>query len=168
MLAEASAAEDAAQETFIAAWRHRERLRGSVLPWLLRIAVNKSRDQLRRRARRPANSLERAIAAGAPEPATPEPEPESAALSLEFHRRLREALDQLPCDQRLAVILSDIEGLDYAEIAAATSTPLGTVKSRISGGRNRLRRLLAPTEGAFAERDSFPPVSTRTAAYRLR
>lgn len=141
-LGQQQAAEDAAQETFISAWRNLHSLRGAFRPWLLRIAANACTDELRRRGRRPSSSLDVALEAGAPEPQDEEPSPETAALHGELRREVEEALQALPEEQRLAVILSDLQGFDYAEIAAVMKTSLGTVKSRISRGRARLREVL--------------------------
>lgn len=143
LLGSVQAAEDAAQEAFMHAWRSIGSLRGeSFRPWILRIAANLCRDELRRRMRRPSTSLDTALEAGVPEPLDPEPLPETSALNLELRRELERALGQLPQEQRLAIILSDVEGLDYAEVASVMKTSLGTVKSRIARGRLRLRAIL--------------------------
>lgn len=143
MLSRRQAAEDACQETFISAWRNLPGMRGDTFrPWLLRIAANACHDELRRRGRRSASSLEVALEEGLPEPADSDPLPEASVLSGELRRRLESALRALPEEQRLAIVLSDVEGLDYAEIAATMSCSLGTVKSRIARGRARLRALL--------------------------
>jgi RNA polymerase sigma-70 factor (ECF subfamily) len=143
MLGGRQAAEDAAQETFIAAWRNLGSLRGEAFrPWLLRIAANHCRDELRRRGRRPSSSLDLALEEGVPEPFDPAPAPETSALDSELRRHITRALEELPEEQRLAIVLCDIEGLDYTEIAAVMKTSLGTVKSRIARGRARLRALL--------------------------
>jgi RNA polymerase sigma-70 factor, ECF subfamily len=151
MLGQPAAAEDAAQETFISAWRSIGRLRGDrFAPWLLRIAANVCTDELRRRKRRPGVSLEDELDAGGFQPADPDPSPEAATLSNELRRTIDGALAQLGEEQRLAVILSDIEGLDYQEIAEVMGTSLGTVKSRLSRARAQLRQLL------LAERELLP------------
>jgi RNA polymerase sigma-70 factor (ECF subfamily) len=143
MLGGQQAAQDAAQEAFIAAWRNIGGLRGgSFRSWLLRIAANACNDELRRRGRRPASSLETALEEGVPEPPDPSPAPEASALTSELRGHIGAALLQLPADQRLAVILCDVEQLDYVEIASVTKASLGTVKSRIARGRARLRALL--------------------------
>jgi len=155
MLGQRQAAEDAAQEAFIAAWRHISTLRGeSFRPWMLRIAANLCRDELRRRGRRPAVSLESALEAGVPEPAEAAAPPESVALNSELRGQIEAALRQLPEEQRLALVLADVQGLDYQEVAAVMRTSLGTVKSRIARGRARLRQLLT----AAAE---LPPAGVR-------
>ena len=137
------AAEDATQEAFIAAWRNLKSLRGDAFrPWLMRIAANACTDELRRRGRRPSSSLDSVLEAGVPEPADQEPSPETALLQGGLRHQVEEALQELPADQRMAVILSDLNGYDYAEIAEVMKTSLGTVKSRISRGRTRLRAAL--------------------------
>ena len=67
---------------------------------------------------------------------------EERAANTELHRALEDALAQLPRDQRLAVVLCDVQGFDYAEIAQTMGVSLGTVKSRISRARSRLRLIL--------------------------
>jgi RNA polymerase sigma factor (sigma-70 family) len=143
LLGQRQAAEDACQEAFISAWRSLPGLRGELFrPWLLRIAANGCHDELRRRGRRPSSSLDLALEDGLPEPPDTDPSPETSALTGELRGRLEAALQTLAEDQRLAVVLCDVEGLDYAEIAVAMSSSLGTVKSRIARGRARLREAL--------------------------
>jgi RNA polymerase sigma-70 factor (ECF subfamily) len=143
MLGQAQAAEDAAQEAFVSAWRNIGTLRGEAFrPWVLRIAANLCRDELRRRSRRPSSSLDVALEAGVPEPPDASPLPEETALNKELRAGLDAALAALPEDQRTAIVLCDVEGLDYGEIAAVMKTSLGTVKSRIARGRMRLREAL--------------------------
>ena len=143
MLGQAQAAEDAAQDAFVSAWRNIGTLRGEAFrPWILRIAANLCRDELRRRSRRPSSSLDVALEAGVPEPPDDDPLPEDAAINAALRAGLDAALAALPDDQRTAIVLCDVEGLDYAEIAAVMKTSLGTVKSRIARGRLRLREAL--------------------------
>ena len=142
MIGQKQAAEDATQEAFIAAWRNLKNLRGAFRPWLMRIASNACTDELRRRGRRPSSSLDSALDEGVPEPADSEPSPDTTLLQGEVRRQVEEALQDLPADQRVAVVLSDLHGFDYAEVAEITKTSLGTVKSRISRGRTRLRSAL--------------------------
>jgi RNA polymerase sigma factor (sigma-70 family) len=143
MLGDWGAAEDAAQEAFVSAWRNLKSLRGDQFrSWLLRIASNVCLDELRRRRRRPADSLDTALAGGVAHPQDPDPLPESAALGAELRAGIEDGLMQLPEDQRLAVVLCDVEGLAYEEIARVTGVNVGTVKSRLSRGRARLRELL--------------------------
>ncbi|MBI2914052.1 MAG: sigma-70 family RNA polymerase sigma factor [Chloroflexi bacterium] len=144
MLASPQAAEDATQDAFIAAYRAIDRFRGGGFrAWLFRIAANACYDELRRRRSRPALSLD-APAAGQRPLDLPHPGPplHEHAQRLELARALQQALAALPPDQRLAVILCDVQGLDYAEIARVTGVSLGTVKSRLNRARARLRSLL--------------------------
>jgi RNA polymerase sigma-70 factor (ECF subfamily) len=111
----------------------------------MRIAANASTDELRRRARRPALSLDM------PPPGSDEPidvpsaraGPDEMALRSEQQATIQAALLRLPDDQRLAVVMCDIEGFAYEEIAETMGTSVGTVKSRIARGREKLRSLLA-------------------------
>lgn len=143
MLGRRQAAEDATQEAFVSAWRNLGRMRGeNFKPWLLRIAANACTDELRRRGRRPSSSLDLAFEEGMPEPPDREPDPESIALTRELRGQIEGALIQLPEDQRMAVVLTDIEGLAYEEVASVMGTSIGTVKSRLSRARARLREVL--------------------------
>jgi len=143
ILGQQQAAEDAAQDAFVSAWRNIGSFRGETFrPWLLRIAANLCRDELRRRGRRPSSSLDSALEAGVPEPPDRALPPEEVTLNAELRTQLQSALDQLPEEQRTAVVLCDVEGLDYTEIAVVMNTSLGTVKSRIARGRLKLRELL--------------------------
>jgi RNA polymerase sigma-70 factor (ECF subfamily) len=143
LLGQRAAAEDAAQEAFVSAWRNLGGLRGEAFrPWLLRIAANICKDELRRRGRRPATSLDVALEEGMPEPADPGVAPELSALQGELRSQVEAALQELPAEQRTALVLCDIQDLDYVEIASTMRTSLGTVKSRIARGRARLREVL--------------------------
>ncbi|HUF52655.1 MAG TPA: sigma-70 family RNA polymerase sigma factor [Dehalococcoidia bacterium] len=139
------AADDATQEAFISAYRHLDRFRGgSFRAWLFSIASNACYDEMRRKKARPAFSLDHAAgpddrAFDAP---SGEPTMEAHAENTELRRALEAALQQLPEEQRLALVLCDVQGVDYAEIAEMTQTSLGTVKSRISRARARMRAIL--------------------------
>ena len=145
MLGSRAHAEDAAQDAFLSAFRHIRSCQGDRFrPWLLRIAANACTDELRRRGRRPAISLDAPSPLDdAPlDPPDPAAGPETEAMRAEQRREIAAALLRLPEDQRLAVVLCDVHGLPYDEIAAATGASLGTVKSRIARGREKLRGLL--------------------------
>lgn len=152
-LGNAEDAADAAQETFLSAYRGLKSFNGSATGlrgWLLRIAINACYDELRRRQRRPADSLDALGGAdaehGAPSAAErvldPAPDPEQRSLSAESARTIQQAIDSLPPDQRLTVILCDVQGLSYEEAAQIMAVELGTVKSRLSRARAQLRVVL--------------------------
>lgn len=146
-------AADATQDALLSAFRGLKTFNGpatGLRAWMLRIAVNTCYDQLRRRQRRPSESLD---ALGTADPdqdssaaervADPSLGPEQHSLSAETARHIQEAIDHLPHDQRLTVILCDVQGLSYDEAAQVMSIELGTVKSRLSRARAQLRDLLA-------------------------
>jgi RNA polymerase sigma-70 factor (ECF subfamily) len=154
MLASPQGAEDATQETFLSAYRHLAGFRGgSFRAWLLRIAANACTDELRRRRRRPQVSLDAPSdeSAAALDVADKGESPEQQVLRGETLRQIGVALMELPHDQRLAVILCDLHGLSYEEIGESTGSSIGTVKSRISRGRARLRELLTVRGELLAE-----------------
>ena len=153
MLGNAEAAADATQDTFLAAYRAVGKFRGgNFRAWLLRIAANCCRDQLRAARRRPASSLDLLLESESPPPLVAKTEsPEDYALRRELGRAISDGLASLPAEQRLVVILSDIQGLSYEDIAQATRSSLGTVKSRLSRGRERLRDCL------LQQRELLPP-----------
>jgi RNA polymerase sigma-70 factor, ECF subfamily len=139
-------AADAAQDAFIAAYRSIRTFRGgSFRAWLLRIVTNTCYDELRRRKRRPQASLEALHV----EDESPEGQlvshsesPENYTQRRELQAAIMSCLQGLPDDQRAIAILSDIEGLSYEEIAESVGVALGTVKSRLSRSRARLRDCL--------------------------
>lgn len=133
---------DLAQEVFLRIDRHLGRFHGrsSLKTWIYRVTVNHCRSALARR--RPEVSLESRILDGGEEPRAPGPGPEQAAVGSQIQRRLERALAQLPHPFREAVVLRDVEGLTYDEIAEVLAVPLGTVRSRIARGREALRASL--------------------------
>ena len=147
MLRDPSAAEDATQDAFFAAYRNIRRFRGgSLRSWLLTILANGARDTLRSPSRRRNTSLDAYIEAGDSGGPWEHPSttPEEATLQGETSRQVREALAQLPEDQRLVISLVDLQQMDYEETARITGMNLGTVKSRLFRGRKRLKELLRP------------------------
>lgn len=138
-------AEDLAQQAFVQAWRQLGRLRSPAAfgSWLRKIAVNVWLQEARRAPAR----LE-ATEADPPEPDVEGPPPDDlAAARLDLSR----ALLRLKAPERVCVVLAYAEGLSHAEIAEATGWPLGTVKSNVARGAERLRSWLAP-EGERDER----------------
>ena len=146
-------AADATQEAFLSAFRSLTSFRGgSFKAWLLRTVTNASYDELRRRKRRPTTPLEPDALDedGTDEPrwfADPGLSPEEQAEAHEIEHAMEHCLEGLPVDYRTVVVMADIEGLDYADVAAAVRVPLGTVKSRLARARLRLRECL----GGFEE-----------------
>jgi RNA polymerase sigma-70 factor (ECF subfamily) len=145
MLRDVSSAEDATQDTFVKAWTAANTFRGGLVrPWLLRIATNRCYDILRAQGRRPADSLDAELFESEPTWTSQSSgeHPEVFAARVELSARLERALASLPDDQRLVVILSDVQGHQYDEIAEITGVAVGTVKSRLSRARSRLREVL--------------------------
>jgi RNA polymerase sigma-70 factor (ECF subfamily) len=144
MLGNAEAAEDACQDTFLSAYRAISKFRGgSFKAWILRIASNSCHDKLRAARRCRAVSLDTLLLEPeAQDPANNDESPEDYVLRQELGRFLNDGLAHLPEDQRLVLILSDIQGFSYEEIAQVTGCSLGTVKSRLNRGRNRLKDFL--------------------------
>jgi len=143
MVPDRDQASDAVQEAFFSAYRNMRSFRGgSVRSWLSRIAINAAMDAQRLKKRRPADPYPELEDDSWQPPADASADPVTTALTTERHRALNHALAQITNDQRTAIVLYDVEGYDYAEIAAMTGVSLGTVKSRIHRGRLALRALL--------------------------
>ena len=146
-------AADAAQEAFISAFRNLKGFRGgSFKAWLMRTVTNAAYDELRRKKRRPTTPLEPDVDGqdGMDESRwmmDPSLSPEDKAEAHELEHAMEHCLEGLPFDYRTVVVMADIEGLDYTEVAAAVRVPLGTVKSRLARARLRLRECL----GGFEE-----------------
>ncbi len=147
----AEEASDLTQDTFLRALRSIKSFRGDseLKTWLFRIAINESRNRFRwwkRRKRDLTISLDAAIGDSETRLSDTLPDrsvsPEDAAFSHEREYALKAALLDIPDVYREAIVLCDIEGLSYEETAAALGTSIGTVKSRISRGREELRRRL--------------------------
>jgi RNA polymerase sigma-70 factor (ECF subfamily) len=136
-------ASDVVQEAFFSAYKHLDAFRGgSVKSWLNRIAVNAAMDTQRARKRRPVQPYPELEDETWQPPAGEDADPERTAVLTERTRALSLALSQITDDQRAAIVLYDVEGYDYLEIADMTGVSLGTVKSRIHRGRLALRGLL--------------------------
>ena len=143
ILADRDHAADAVQDALLHAYRHLGSYRGgSFRSWLTRIDVNACMDLLRARRRRPSQPFPE-LDDDTWEPRAPDDqEPETRAANTARGRALSAALQQITADQRAAIVLFDVEGYDYEEIASLTGVSLGTVKSRIHRGRLALRGLL--------------------------
>jgi len=143
-------AEDIAQEAFVQVLTRLHTLQdpAAFVGWLRRVTVNLCLDRQRRGARVLFESLE-------PDLALPDPGcgSEALALTAERWREVERELAALPTPYRLAVVLRDVEGLAYQEVASLLGVPEGTVKSRLHEGRRLLRRRLPPRsrDGASPE-----------------
>jgi RNA polymerase sigma-70 factor (ECF subfamily) len=143
MVGDRALAEDLLQETFASAFGHRDEFRqpGSVRAWLFAIARNRARNALRDGRRTVTDSTAVARELGK-RPGVGSPEVE--VLRLELRAEILAALQQLPPARREAIVLRDIEGSSYGDIAAATESSEGAVRVRVHRGRQQLQSLLAP------------------------
>ena len=146
IMGEPDGAADAAQDTFITAYRKLDTYRGgNFRAWLLRIATNTCYDTLRYHKRRPATAFEDMVSEdyddGPPIPGNT-PTPEQTAQNSELSTAIQDCINGLSDDQRVVLVMSDIEGYSYQEIADTVDTQLGTIKSRLSRARTNLRRCL--------------------------
>jgi len=146
-------ARDLTQETFLQAFRYLANFRGDsdLRTWLYRIAVNQARNRWRwwkRRRRDRTVSLDAPAHEGSDAPLSaslegePGADPEQKALAHEREQALHAALRSLSRPYREVIVLRDIEGLSYEEVASSLDLNVGTVKSRLSRGRNELKRRL--------------------------
>ncbi len=146
IMGDPASAADAAQETFIAAYQSLGNFRGgSFKSYLMRIVANRCYDELRRHKRRPITSFE--DFGTVDEDANPtltdeEAGPEEQAERREVARLIQSGIETLPPDQRVTLVLSDVQGMSYREIAGMMEVSLGTVKSRLARARARLRDYL--------------------------
>ncbi len=145
-------AQDAAQEAFISAFQSIRTFRGgSFKAWILRTVTNACLDELRRQKRRPTTPLEPETSDGdeidSPKwLADTNMTPAQKAEADELEHAIQHCLDALPTEFRAVVVLADVQGLDYTEVAAASNVPLGTIKSRLARARLRLRECLRSFE----------------------
>ena len=139
-------AEDVVQETFLAIWRDPGRFdpaRGAVASWLLTLVHHRAVDGVRREATRRRRTVTPS-ADGQEWNVPPGPGADQAALEAVAAEKVREALGELPDEQREALALAYFQGYTQREVASLTGVPLGTVKSRMFTGVRRLRALLSP------------------------
>jgi RNA polymerase sigma-70 factor, ECF subfamily len=147
LLGDRDEALDLSQEVFLRVFRTIKAFRGqsSLRTWIYRIAVNQARNRHRfwkRRHRADEVSLDLHVAAHGDLPSTGERTPDQLLDQKELAGRLQRALDHLPFEQRTVVILREIDGLSYEEIGYSLGLAVGTVKSRLTRGRQALRREL--------------------------
>ena len=147
-------AEDVVQEAFLRAFSAFENLRSEDgKAWLLKIVRNTSLTWMKRNRATPAmlwldDQLD--------DPSEPSPDPEEMMLISFDREQVRTALGQLPAEFREAIVLRELEGLSYKEIAGTVGVPLGTVMSRLSRGREWLRRILSSAQEAVKQTRSRP------------
>jgi len=136
--------EELAQDVFLKLYQHRGRYqeRGQFLPYLYRIATNLARSDERKRRRR--EFLLQRFSIDGNGHREPVPSPQTELLRNELGTRVGEAIEALPLRYRSPLLLREIEGWSYRDIASALECREGTVKSRVHRGRERLRRILAP------------------------
>lgn len=145
ILQDAAMADDIAQETFVTAFRKLDKFKeGNFGAWLARIAINACYDELRRLKRQRSEALEDGDFGEDADPRliSPTPNPESLIQQAELKAAIEDCLRQLSSDHRLVVVMADVEEYSYEEIARTANISLGTVKSRISRARLRLRDCL--------------------------
>jgi RNA polymerase sigma-70 factor, ECF subfamily len=135
---------DLSQEVFLRVFRtiHRFRGQSSLRTWIYRIAVNQARNRhrfWRRRRRADQVSLDEHVSMHGDLPSSSQATPEDALEQKELGVRLQRALNNLPFDQRTAIVLREIDGLSYDEIAFSLGVAIGTVKSRLTRARQALR-----------------------------
>lgn len=137
---------DLAQEAFVRIYEHRARYRpgSSFRAWLFTIAANLARNHNRWRARHPTERLGRGEDEGIPDPPDTSPRPDSEVASRELSDVVREAVARLPDDIRVALILSEYEGLSHEEIARVAGCSRKAVEMRLYRARAEVRKRISP------------------------
>jgi len=149
MLLDEDLAEDATQESFLAAYRGISEFRGgSLRAWLLRIVTNRCYDELRRQKRKPQQPLQLIENDDGEEQDDPpflrdeHDMPEDALARKQLEQAVQHCIEGLPGEYRSAVVLVDIQGLDYQEASQIIKKPIGTLKSRLARARLQLQNCL--------------------------
>ena len=147
---------DLTQTTFVKALENLPRFeaRAEFYTWLFRIATNLALSERRSRRRRPSVPLDNPDSHGRLHEPSERHNVAERIEQKEMHQRVEEALERLEPEFRVAVVLKDIEGLDYATIATILEVPLGTVKSRIHRGRLMLREMLTQERTELGSRQT--------------
>ena len=150
MCGNAEDAQDCLQEAMLRVWRAISGFKGqsSFSTWVYRITMNTCLDELRKRKNRPNTSLDGLVDAGWA-PADEGDTPERHAVRREARKSLEGFIQELPEDMRAAVVLRDIQGYAYDEIADILGANVGTIKSRISRGREKLRERISARPELF-------------------
>ncbi len=168
---DASEAADLAQEALIKVYRslHSFRFQSSLLTWMFRIVKNvaldhyRSRQQRERRREQPLDGLsEGDLRGGSPPGSKASGDPEDQLLADEERQALWAALARVPEVYRTVVVLTDMQGLSYEEVAAIVGSPVGTVKSRLNRGRDALREVLLSGAGTLAAVGTNPTGKERS------
>jgi len=160
MMASPQDAQDALQDAMLRMWGGLRDFdeRARFATWAYRVATNACLDALRKQKNRAASSLEALEEAGYL-PEDPTPSPEDRVIQSTRRQAVRDALNELPPDARAALILRDIQGESYEQVAEALGLTLGTVKSRIHRAREKLAGLLA------GKPELFEPDRVQTSAW---
>ena len=158
MIRDPSEIEDVAQESFIKAYRALPQFRGesAFYTWLYRIAINTARNWLAQNNRRPstpsAQENEDGETFDATDSLTDSSNPESEMASRQIAETVNKAMNDLPEDLRNAIVMREIDGMSYEDIAESMSCPIGTVRSRIFRAREAIAIKLRPLLGDTGDR----------------
>ena len=150
MMGDREDAQDCAQEAMVRIYRAMGSFKGqsALATWIYRITMNTCLDELRRRKARKVTSLDSLVDNGW-SPTDTGDTPEEHGLRVEKQNALNRAIQSLPDDMRAAIILRDVKGYSYDEIASILGANVGTIKSRISRGREKLREILSKQSELF-------------------
>ena len=150
MFANREDAQDCLQEAMLRIYRAIGGFKGqsSFSTWVYRITMNTCLDELRRKKNRPSTSLDNLLDQGW-SPSDGDNAPERRAIQSETRKTLAGAIRELPEDMRSAIVLRDVQGYSYDEIAQMLDVNVGTIKSRISRGREKLREEIVQKGGTF-------------------
>lgn len=147
-------AQDCVQDAMLRVYRALDRFKGqsSFSTWVYRITMNTCLDELRRRKVRASTSLDTLLESGW-SPSDETDTPERHALRSEQRTALAKAIAELPEDMRSAIVLRELQGLSYEEISEVLTVNVGTIKSRISRGREKLRQLITGQPELFGREE---------------
>ncbi len=153
MCANSDDAQDCLQDAMLRIYKALPNFKGqsSFSTWAYRITMNTCLDDMRRKKVRQASSLDALLDLGW-SPTDEDDTPERHLSNTELRRELSRAIQSLPEDMRAAVVLRDVQGFSYEEIANMLNANVGTVKSRISRGREKLRDILSEHAELFGQR----------------
>ncbi len=150
-------AKDMTQEIFVKLYKNLDKFdeNAKFSTWIYRIAVNACIDEIRKRKGKETVSINEMIELDDGEVdkqfAADEPTPENKVICKEDIKHLKEAIESLPENHKVLIILRDIQGYSYEEIADITESNLGTVKSRISRARNHLKNIIMKKSELYSE-----------------